>query len=80
MIAQPYQIYIERTDTSRNMARFYAMTIELNLFGEICVTRHWGRIGAKGQSKNHQFEKEVDAVEMFLSLLRQKRKRGYRPS
>ncbi|WP_157791224.1 WGR domain-containing protein, partial [Bradyrhizobium japonicum] len=28
MIAQPYQLYIERTDASKNMARFYAMAIE----------------------------------------------------
>lgn len=77
MIAQPYQLYVERTDRTKNMSRFYAMSIELNLFGEACLVRRWGRIGAKGQTKTHHFEQEQDAVELFLDLLRQKRRRGY---
>lgn len=78
MLIQPYQIYIERNDATRNMARFYRMSIDLNLFGEICLTRRWGRIGKHGQSIVQQFERERDAVEIFLDLVRQKRKRGYR--
>ncbi len=80
MIAQPYQLYIERTDASRNVARYYAMSIEPNLFGEICLFRRWGRIGSGGQVKVHPFQNESEAVEFFLDLLRQKRKRGYRPA
>jgi predicted DNA-binding WGR domain protein len=79
MILQPYQLYVERTDASRNMARYYAMSIEPNLFGEVCLMRRWGRIGSRGQRKVHKFEKEAAAVEMFLDLVRQKRMRGYRP-
>jgi predicted DNA-binding WGR domain protein len=79
MIAQPYHLYVERKDASKNLARFYAMSIEPNLFGEACLTRRWGRIGTNGQMKTHQFEKEQDAVDLFLDLLRQKRRRGYRP-
>lgn len=78
MIAQPYQFYVERTDRTKNMSRFYAMSIEPNLFGEICLTRRWGRIGTKGQTMIYQFEQEQDAVLLFLHLTRQKRSRGYR--
>jgi len=78
MLIQSYQLYVERTDEARNMARFYAMTIEPNLFGEVCLTRRWGRIGAQGQMKVQHFAKERDAVAAFLDLLRQKRRRGYR--
>ncbi len=78
MLIQPYHLYVERTDEARNMARFYAMTIEPNLFGEICLTRRWGRIGAQGQTKIQHFASERDAVATFLDLLRQKRNRGYR--
>lgn len=77
MLTQPYQLYVERTDEARNMARFYAMTIEPNLFGEVCLTRRWGRIGAQGQMKVQHFSRERDAVAAFLDLLRQKRSRGY---
>jgi predicted DNA-binding WGR domain protein len=77
MIAQPYQLYVERKDRAKNMARYYAMSIEANLFGELCLTRRWGRIGTKGQTLIHHFEREQDAVALFLDLTRQKRARGY---
>lgn len=79
MIVQPYRIYIERTEASSNMARYYAMEISATLFGEACLTRSWGRIGRRGQSKMRHFENENDAVDLFLELMRRKRKRGYRP-
>ena len=79
MITQPYRLYIERHDPSQNMARFYAMAIEPTLFGHVCLTRRWGRIGARGQAVQHSFTYEHDAVALFLAVLRQKRKRGYRP-
>lgn len=60
------------------MSRFYAMSIEPNLFGDTCLTRRWGRIGAKGQTIIHHFEREQDAVILFLDLIKQKRRRGYR--
>jgi predicted DNA-binding WGR domain protein len=78
MIAQPYQLYVERRDRAKNMARFYSLSINANLFGELCLTRRWGRIGARGQTMIHHFEREQDAVALFLDLIRQKRARGYR--
>ena len=77
MIAQPYQLYVERLDPTKNMARFYAMSIEATLFGDVCLTRRWGRIGARGQAMHHHFNREEDAVQLFLELLRSKRVRGY---
>lgn len=79
MIIQPYNLYIERTDATRNMARFYAMSIEPNLFGEACLMRRWGRIGTRGQTMSHHFATEQDAVDLFFELLRQKKRRGYSP-
>ena len=80
MLSQPYQLYIERTDATKNMARFYALAIEPTLFGTPCLTRRWGRIGTAGKALMHHFDKEEDAVRMFLNLLRSKRSRGYRPN
>ena len=79
MTTQPYQIYIERTDAARKMARFYTMALSTTLFGEACLTRRWGRIGASGQLKTHRFAEEEEAVRLFLRILRRKRARGYRP-
>ncbi|MBB4346167.1 MULTISPECIES: WGR domain-containing protein [Rhizobium] len=50
MIAQPYQLYVECKGRAKNMTRFYSMSVEVNLFGEIYLTRRRGRIGAKGQT------------------------------
>lgn len=77
MITQPYHLYVERTDDTKNMARFYAISIEPNLFGEACLVRRWGRIGTKGQTMSHHFKNEREAVVLFLDLLRRKKRRGY---
>ena len=79
MIAQRYRLYIERKDASRNMARFYALSIEQTLFGQPCVIRRWGRIRSVGRTMQHSFDRETEAVELFLNLLRHKRRRRYRP-
>lgn len=79
MIAQRYRLYIERRDTDRNMARFYAMSIEETLFGQPCLVRRWGRIGTNGRTVQHSFDDEGQAVELFLEILRNKRLRGYGP-
>ncbi len=79
MISQPYHLYVERSDASKNMARYYAMSIEPNLFGDVCLLRNWGRIGTKGQMMVHHFRREEEAVLLFLDLLKRKRARGYRP-
>lgn len=79
MITQQYQLYIERHDPRRNMARFYALSIEETLFGQARLVRRWGRIGTIGRVVQHSFDDEGDAVQLFLALLRAKRNRGYRP-
>ncbi len=78
MLAQPYHLYIERTNPTKNMARFYVLSIEPTLFGTPCLRRRWGRIGSRGQSLVHHFDREEEAVSMFLDLLRAKRARGYK--
>lgn len=79
MITQPYKIYCERLDPNRNMARYYKMEIARDLFGQTCLIRSWGRIGKRGQLKQHHFTEEREAVGLFLEILRKKRGRGYRP-
>jgi len=79
MIAQPYHLYVERIEPERNMARFYAFSVQPTLFGEVSLVRCWGRIGSRGQQIVHVFNEEKHAVSLFLELLRQKRNRGYGP-
>ncbi|MBO9127733.1 MULTISPECIES: WGR domain-containing protein [unclassified Rhizobium] len=76
---QPYRIHIERRDFKRNMARFYSLSIEPDLFGGAALVRRWGRIGKSGQRRIDLHAGEDAAVRQFLLLLGAKRRRGYRP-
>ena len=78
MTATPRHLYIERRDTTRNMARFYALSIEPTLFGDVCLTRRWGRIGTRGQMRTMSFSHENEALAQFVRIQRQKASRGYR--
>ncbi|CAK03220.1 WGR domain-containing protein (plasmid) [Rhizobium leguminosarum] len=78
MTREPRHLYIERREPDKNMARFYALSIEPNLFGGTSLVRSWGRIGSRGQQKIHVFDSEAKAVDLLLTLLRRKRSRGYR--
>lgn len=52
MIVQPYRLYVERTDAAANMARFYAMSIEPTLFGDVCLVRRWGSTATAGLAED----------------------------
>ena len=65
MIAQQYQLYIERRDPRRSMARFYALSIEETLFGQARPVRRWGRSGTIGRTVQHSFDDEGDAVQII---------------
>ncbi|MGB3389974.1 MAG: WGR domain-containing protein [Pseudaminobacter sp.] len=36
---------LDRIMRERNMARFYELSVEPTLFGEVALVRRWGRIG-----------------------------------
>jgi predicted DNA-binding WGR domain protein len=79
MSAQSYRLHIKRVDPNRNMARYYELSLEPTLFGEISLVRTWGRIGRRGQRRVDLFPTEMLALELFLELLRKKRAKGYKP-
>lgn len=41
------QLYCQRIDPSKNMARYYTLYLQQTLFGETSLVRCWGRIGAR---------------------------------
>lgn len=45
-------VVLRRIEPERNMARFYVLTLEPTLFGEVAVMRHWGRLGTRGRRKS----------------------------
>ncbi|ESQ87809.1 WGR domain-containing protein [Asticcacaulis benevestitus] len=59
------------------MARLYELDVQPGLFGDVCLTRHWGRIGTHGQTKEYWYPNEPIADELANKLLKRKARRGY---
>ncbi|GHD22971.1 WGR domain-containing protein [Tianweitania populi] len=70
-------LHLNRVDPTRNMRRFYQLTIQPTLFGEVSLVRNWGRIGTCGQSMMQTFDNPQAARTVFAKLERVKRGRGY---
>lgn len=75
-----FQLYCQRIDQTRNVARYYKISIQPTLFNEVAVVRYWGRIGTKGGEMLELFIDEREAACHFLEIARLKKKRGYRPA
>lgn len=45
----PTSIYLRQVDPARNRRRFYAMSVQRDLFGDWTLVREWGRIGRPGR-------------------------------
>lgn len=71
-------LLLRRIDPARNMARFYALSIEPTLFGDLALVRRWGRIGTKGRERIELHAGDAAAQAAFDRLARTKRRRGYR--
>lgn len=70
-------VYLRRIDPTRNMRRFYSLSIQPTLFGGASVVRNWGRIGMNGQAMTETFDKTAQAHAALARLERTKRRRGY---
>lgn len=70
--------YLRRIDPTRNMARFYVLSLQPTLFGETSLVRNWGRIGTRGLEKIELFATANEAETAFSKLTARKYRRGYR--
>jgi predicted DNA-binding WGR domain protein len=69
---------LDRRDESRNMARYYVLSIEPTLFGECALIREWGRIGPTGRRLSNPHANPAVAAEALEAWLARKLGRGYR--
>ena len=70
-------IHLTRTDPTRNMARFYTMSVQPTLFGEWALLREWGRIGSAGRLVSSRFASEQEAALAMAEYLKAKLSKGY---
>ena len=73
-------IHLRRVDPTRNMRRYYSVTVQPTLFGEWALQREWGRIGAGGRAVETRYHSEGEAAAAMGRLLSAKEHRGYSPA
>ncbi len=79
LVAAEPTIQLRRVDPSRNMARYYALSVELTLFEDWSCTRSFGRIGAKGgRILVGCTRRAKKPLAQFGELLKRKKAKGYR--
>jgi len=72
----PLTLY--RIDPGRNMRRYYSLSLQPSLFGDIALVRHWGRLGTTGQQIVELHDGQGAALKALQKLADAKRRRGYR--
>jgi predicted DNA-binding WGR domain protein len=77
MTATYSDISLYRVEPSKNMSRYYTLSVQPNLFGGFSLLRNWGRIGTGGQIRVDFFEDEDVAISASEQLAGSKLKRGY---
>jgi len=70
-------VYMERSEYTRNLARFYQVDIQPTLFGDWAVVCRWGRIGTYGRMRQDWFTSLPEAQTAQARRVARKRRRGY---
>ncbi|MBO9422707.1 WGR domain-containing protein [Labrenzia sp. R4_2] len=75
---QSRPVHLRRIDPTRNMRRFYSLTVQPTLFGGASLIRDWGPIGTRGKTMMVTFDNPADAANALMRIERSKKRRGYR--
>jgi predicted DNA-binding WGR domain protein len=75
---EPTMIVLRRIEHQRNMRRFYALSLQPDLFGTVSVVREWGRIGQFGTVRQEVCADAIAARAALALRMSKKIKRGYR--
>ena len=70
-------VMLRRIDPAKNMARFYAMDVQLDLFGAIMLMKQWGRLGTGGRTAGEPYASVALALAALQRQAERKRRRGY---
>ena len=70
-------VALRRIEPVKNMARFYALEVEQDLFGCHVLVRRWGRIGTAGKIRLDEHTGEGEAIAALQRLQKAKRRKGY---
>ena len=66
-----------RVRPDKNERRFYALSVDVDLFGCPLLVRCWGRLGTSGRMRLEAHQSVAAALAALATLARTKRRRGY---
>ena len=72
-----FGVTLRRIDPAKNMARFYALEVQPDLFGAIMLMKQWGRIGTGGRIAGEPYPSVALACSALQRQAERKRRRGY---
>lgn len=70
---------LHKIDASHGMARFYSLSLDVDLFGNTLLIREWGRIGTCGQVKKDLHMSRLLAIVSLNTIFKAKIRKGYIP-
>jgi predicted DNA-binding WGR domain protein len=73
-----FGVTLRRVDPAKNMARFYALDVQADLFGAIMLMRQWGRISTGGRIAGEPYASVALGCSALRRQAERKRRRGYR--
>jgi predicted DNA-binding WGR domain protein len=69
--------YLTRTDSTRDINRFYLVDITPTLFGEWALLREWGRRGSPGTMRLSSYQRRNEAETAEQRVIKRRLYRGY---
>lgn len=70
-------LVLDRVNESRNMARYYVLSVEPTLLGDAALVREWGRMGHAGRRRIDLYATAAEARQALSTWLERKLRRGY---
>jgi predicted DNA-binding WGR domain protein len=67
----------ERVDPATHCARFYLLSVQPTLLGDVALVRTWGRIGTSGTRRRTSFPSRSHAQTSVERLIRRRMRRRY---
>ncbi|MBT9100574.1 WGR domain-containing protein [Methylovulum psychrotolerans] len=71
-MGEVFRIELQACDPARNLWRFYMIEAERDLFDDLIVRLHYGRIGTRGQTKTHIVADTAEAMRLVRACLKRR--------
>jgi len=72
-------LLMHRIDPAKNAYRFYTLSLEPTLFGDVALVRRWGRIGTRGHQIIELHPDTPSALRALQHHQTIRQRHGYRP-